>query len=235
MSASKGACNDYFHAARDRPPGDEIRQQLGLIVGSPVFRVSLRLTSFLKFVVEAVLSGDGDNIKAYTIAVEAFGRSPSFDPQADPIVRVEAGRLRHALARYYAGAGRDDPLTIDLPRGTYVPAFHRRDAERAGPAGASPRADGLAEIARRRRQLHRSLIAIRDLVEIHRRQVAALAAQIETAAAEAETLAYAATASFQAASAHIATASAAAAPKRDPHACGTPTNSACRHGPCRQL
>jgi len=194
MSAITGALHDCFDTAREPLPGDEIRRQLGRIAGSAVFRASLRLTSFLTFVVEAALSGGSDNIKAYTIAVEAFGRSPSFDPQADPIVRVEAGRLRRALARYYDGAGRNDPLTIDLPRGTYVPVFRRRGVEMATPSAAAHlRADRSGEIARRRGELHRSLTAIREIVEAHRRQIAALAAQIEIAAAEAETLARAAT------------------------------------------
>lgn len=107
------------------PSAAEIRQQLERIVGSGVFRASLRLRRFISFVVETALAGRNDRIKAYSIATEALGRDPAFDPQTDPIVRVEAGRLRQALGRYYAGAGRDDPLVIDLPRGTYVPAFRR--------------------------------------------------------------------------------------------------------------
>ena len=73
-------------------------------------------------------AGDGKKLKAYTIAVEALGRGTDFDPQTDPIVRVEAVRLRQALARYYSGTGRDDPLVIEVPRGSYVPAFRRRHA-----------------------------------------------------------------------------------------------------------
>src|SRR6202011_835820 len=56
-----------------------------------------------------------------------------FNPQIDPIVRVEATRLRRTLERYYAGAGANDPIVIELPRGTYVPTFSRRAAARAGP------------------------------------------------------------------------------------------------------
>jgi hypothetical protein len=120
------ARRDPLPAAHDTPEVDEIRQELGRMIGSGEFRDSLRLTSFITFVVEATLAGMGDRIKAYTIAVEAFGRGSNFDPQSDPIVRVEAGRLRQALAHYYAGAGRDDPLVIEVPRGTYVPVFRRR-------------------------------------------------------------------------------------------------------------
>ena len=114
--------------ASDGLPAEDIHNQLDRILGETHFRSSLRLTSFLKFVVETVLAGKPEHIKAYTIAVEALSRDQNFDPQHDPIVRVEAGRLRIALARYYAEPGRDDPLVIELPRGTYVPTFRRRAA-----------------------------------------------------------------------------------------------------------
>jgi hypothetical protein len=236
MRANTRACNEFFHAAQETLPRDDIRRELDRIAGSAIFRASLRLTSFLTFVVEAALAGHSDTIKAYTIAVEALGRSPSFDPQADPIVRVEAGRLRHALARYYAEAGRDDPLTIDVPRGTYVPAFHRRRTETTAPSAAPrPRMDHADEIARRRHNLRHSLTAIRDLVEVHRRQIAILTVQIETAAAEVETLACAAVADHQAKTADVANANAIAGLGRDLRACETPRNSASRHCPCRRL
>ena len=79
--------------------------------------------SFLRFVVETTLAGRGDRLKGYTIGVEALGRREDFDPQIDPIVRVEAGRLRAALARYYAGPGRNEPVVIELPRGAYRARF----------------------------------------------------------------------------------------------------------------
>ncbi len=119
-------------------PG-EVRQQLARIVDSTAFRASLRLTRFLSFVVEAAMTGKGQRIKAYTIAVEALGRCGNFDPQNNPIVRVEAVRLRKALARYYAGEGHDDPLLIALPRGSYVPCFRLRGTgERAAVAERDP-------------------------------------------------------------------------------------------------
>lgn len=104
----------------------EIRAALNRVLASPPFRSSPQLLAFLRFVVESVLKGDAEHIKSYTIAVEALGRGHDFDPQADPIVRVEAGRLRRTLQHYYAGPGMDDPVIIDLPRGAYIPAFRRR-------------------------------------------------------------------------------------------------------------
>jgi tetratricopeptide (TPR) repeat protein len=113
--------------ASGAPNEAEVRAALDRILASEGFRTSPQLGAFLRYVVEAALAGRAANIKGYTIGVEALGRDPSFDPQADPIVRVEATRLRRAMERYYAGAGAADPLLIDLPRGSYVPTFVRRD------------------------------------------------------------------------------------------------------------
>ena len=120
---------------RDLPSPDEIRRAVDRVVVSDVFNRSPQLAAFLRFVVEAVLHNRQDPIKAYTIGVEVLRRDVRFDPQLDPIVRVEATRLRRAIERYYAGPGIDDPLLIDLPRGSYVPTFRRREA---GVAAAQP-------------------------------------------------------------------------------------------------
>ncbi len=127
---SAGPACDNDRAEDESAPVDDVQRQLGRILGSERFRCSLRLTRFLSFVVETALAGKADTIKAYTIAVEALGRGQDFDPQHDPIVRVEAGRLRKALACYYAGAGQRDPLLIEIPRGSYVPLFRRTAAQR---------------------------------------------------------------------------------------------------------
>ena len=115
------------------PQTEDINRQLERICESVAFRGSLRLTRFLRFVVATALAGKSDTIKAYTIAVEALDRGAEFDPQSDPIVRVEAGRLRLALTRYYAGPGCNDPVVIELPRGAYVPTFNRRAVDAAPP------------------------------------------------------------------------------------------------------
>jgi len=106
---------------------DEIRAALQRMIGSDVFSRSPQLGAFLRFVVEAVLHDKAGRIKAYTIGVEVLRRDIKFDPQFDPIVRVEATRLRRAIERYYAGPGATDPIIIDLPRGSYVPTFRRRE------------------------------------------------------------------------------------------------------------
>jgi TolB-like protein len=131
-----------------RPSAQEIRAALERVVASDVMRSSPQLTAFLRFIVEAVLEGNSDRIKGYVIAVEVLKRGAGFNPQIDPIVRVEATRLRRTLERYYAGAGAADPIVIALPRGTYVPTFTRRAAaspgERPEPAGETlPRGNGM--------------------------------------------------------------------------------------------
>ena len=103
----------------------QARDALARVTGSAQLRPMSQLAAFLNFIVLRTLEGREKEIKGYTIAVEALGRPESFDPLIDPIVRVEAGRLRKALADYYAGPGRDDPVRIEVPRGSYVPRFVR--------------------------------------------------------------------------------------------------------------
>lgn len=125
---------DAAAAAEER--ARQIRAALERVLASPDFSASPRLAAFLRFVVEATLDGRAEEIKGYTIAVEALGRPASFDPQADPIVRVEATRLRRALERYYSTQGADDPVVIDIPKGGYVPQFQARAD--AAPDGGGP-------------------------------------------------------------------------------------------------
>lgn len=104
---------------------EEVRAELDRILASDIFRSAPQLTAFLSYVVEQALTGRAGELKGYTIAVEAFGRPAEFDPQSDPIVRVEAGRLRKALNLYFAAEGVRDPIRITIPVGAYVPSFTR--------------------------------------------------------------------------------------------------------------
>src|SRR4051794_37718 len=108
------------------PSPDEVRAQLERIIDSVEFAVSERARSFLRYVVGEALDGRGERIKAYSIAVEVLGRDEGFDANADPAVRLEAGRLRRALERYYLVAGQADPVLIEIPKGAYVPVFATR-------------------------------------------------------------------------------------------------------------
>jgi len=104
---------------------EAIRRQLGRILASPEFHATDRMRDFLRFVVEEKLAGRSHRLKGYTVAVEVFGRSEDFDATNDPIVRIQAGRLRRALERYYLVAGVEDRILIDIPKGGYVPRFTR--------------------------------------------------------------------------------------------------------------
>jgi hypothetical protein len=122
-----------FRRTQIAPPQPaDIRAALDRVCSGPPFDRAPKLTRFLRFVVCATLAGQAARLKGYTIGVEALGRREDFDPQVDPIVRVEAIRLRAALARYYAGPGAGDPLTLDLPRGGYVPQFGWRGRQGRG-------------------------------------------------------------------------------------------------------
>lgn len=105
------------------PRDEDIRVALARIVAHPLFAKSIKLQHFLTYVVEETLAGRAARLKAYNIATIALGRADSFDPSQDPIVRVEASRLRRALAAYYAGDGMNDPVKILMNAGSYQPCF----------------------------------------------------------------------------------------------------------------
>jgi len=101
----------------------------------------------LRYVVEQTLAGQGERLKGYTIAVEVFARPPDFDAQTDPLVRVEAGRLRRRLIEYYADEGRDDPVRLELPRGSYAVVASHKAAKPVEPDTAAAKTPPVAAIA----------------------------------------------------------------------------------------
>jgi adenylate cyclase len=119
---------------------ESVRAELRRVLAASEFDASERNRSFLAYVVEEALAGRADRIKAYTIATSVFGRNERFDPQVDSIVRIEAGRLRRSLERYYLTGGRTSGIRIDIPRGGYAPVFAPAEPAslRQSPAG-SPR------------------------------------------------------------------------------------------------
>ena len=117
-------------------PSDESRRQLQRILDSPEFHATGKQREFLKFVVSETLNGRSDTLKAYTVATGVFGRADDFDQATDPIVSIQANQLRRALERYYLVAGQNDPVVIDIPKGSYVPTFQRQggfDSETSQP------------------------------------------------------------------------------------------------------
>jgi adenylate cyclase len=122
-----------------------VREALGRILASPGFDASARDRRFLEYIVEETLAGRADRLKGLTIAIDVFGRDATIDPQHDPVVRIEAAKLRRSLERYYLTAGREDPIRIDIPKGAYVPTFEEREhppLDSPAPAG-EPAAAGV--------------------------------------------------------------------------------------------
>ncbi|MGI9336523.1 MAG: AAA family ATPase [Gammaproteobacteria bacterium] len=103
-----------------------VRAQLERVLASPGFARSPRMAALLRYVVERTLKGEAAYLKEYSIALDVFEREVDFDPQTNPVVRVQASKLRRLLSLYFLEEGRNDPLEIELPRGAYVPAWHVR-------------------------------------------------------------------------------------------------------------
>jgi adenylate cyclase len=106
-------------------PSSIVNAQMERILKSPEFKATDVQKSFLTFVVETVLAGRSHEIKGYTVATRCFGRGEDFNQATDPIVSIQANKLRRALERYYLVAGQNDPIRIDIPKGTYVPLFQK--------------------------------------------------------------------------------------------------------------
>src|SRR5580698_10432405 len=105
------------------PTTAAVRAQLASILESTAFRDSERHRKLLTFLVESTLRGEADGLKEFVIAAEVWGRDTSFDPRIHSTVRVEIGRLRARLDRYYAAAGAEDPIRLRIPTGGYVVVF----------------------------------------------------------------------------------------------------------------
>lgn len=117
------------------PAAYEVRRALTELLGWQPLARSPQLAGFLEYVVEKALTGEESAVKAYSIAVDVFGRPHSFDPQSDPIVRVQARRLRTLLDQYYAEGGGTGGVRIVLPVGRYVPIFELGPPDSATPGG----------------------------------------------------------------------------------------------------
>lgn len=116
----------WLSASALQNDADAVRRALEKITSSAVFTDSQRMARFLRFVVEESLQGNGCRLKEIVIGGEVFDRGADYDPRLDPIVRVEARRLRTKLLAYYEGEGKDDELIVELPKGTYQPSIRAR-------------------------------------------------------------------------------------------------------------
>src|SRR5260370_5085077 len=106
-----------------KPPASEVRLELERILKSQTFSTSRRQCEFIRLAVNKTIEGEEGSLKESLIGIEVYGRKPDYDPRIDPIVRVEATRLRHPIQKYHSSEGHSDPVVIDLPKPGYVPEF----------------------------------------------------------------------------------------------------------------
>lgn len=127
-------------SSADAPSSESetIRSQLGKLLKSRHFSAAPRMQRFLSYVVEQTLHCDGGSLKEWVLGAAVFDKGESFDPRTDPIVRIEAGRLRERLKRYYRTEGRNDPVVIEIRKGAYIPCFRKRQSAAATPQRNQP-------------------------------------------------------------------------------------------------
>src|ERR1700735_5050875 len=113
---------------------DQFFQQVDRLINSHSLRSSESLCKLLRYLAQRTLDHRGVPVKEYQIATEVLGRPAGFDPQSDSTVRVQAGRLRVKLAEYYAHEGPDDPIVVEVPKGSYTLTFHLRPSKSGVPA-----------------------------------------------------------------------------------------------------
>ncbi|KXG87562.1 tetratricopeptide repeat protein [Agrobacterium bohemicum] len=104
----------------------DARAEAERLLSDPRFHASERHRAFLKYICDALFEGRSQAVKAYSIAIDVFNRPTTFDPSSDPIVRIEATRLREALAKYYEQICDEDGVRLDIARGRYIPVFTSR-------------------------------------------------------------------------------------------------------------
>lgn len=131
---------------------DAVLAHLESMLENRRFASAERNKRFLRYVVERTLDGKADEIKETVIATEVYGRTASYDPKKDSIVRVEATRLRQKLRSYYEEEGREAPVRIHIPGGTYVPRFEKAAMMEAQPPAAADQAPVEKPIQNARRE-----------------------------------------------------------------------------------
>ena len=113
--------------SQSAPDAAAIRLQLERLLIHPLFANSKRYPALLGYVVEQTLLGNASELKERSIGIEVFGRSPSYDANADPVVRITAGEVRKRLSQYYYDSSHAGELVIELPIGSYVPLVRSQE------------------------------------------------------------------------------------------------------------
>lgn len=107
--------------------GEELaREQVARILQSETFRTSEVLRRLLKFLADKSFAGEADQLKEYTIGIDALGRPAGYDPRVDSGVRIQVGRLRQKLTDFYINEGKDDPVVVEVPKGRFRLSFEHR-------------------------------------------------------------------------------------------------------------
>lgn len=140
MNTASGTSSD----SQDEPAvsPEEVRAALEVVVNSETLARADRARSLLAYLVKTEQSGEAGRLKGFTIAQDVFGKDDDFDPAMDAVVRVQAGRLREHLTSFYAGEGKDEPVRITVPKGTYVPSYVRHKNAAAADNGPPARPNG---------------------------------------------------------------------------------------------
>ena len=114
------------------------------VIQSETFRNSEALRQLLSYLGDKTIAGEADDLKEFTIGVEALGRPSGYDPQNDPSVRVQVGRLRRKLIAYYEGEGAGDPICVHVPKGHFTLEFIHSEAARSARSPQPPVRTGWA-------------------------------------------------------------------------------------------
>ncbi len=106
---------------------DEVREQVDRILASDTFHAAEALRRLLRFLAAKTFSGEAEDLKEYSIGLDALGKPPTYDPNKDGVVRLQASRLRQKLGEYYRAEGRHDPIVVSLPRGRFKITWYTRN------------------------------------------------------------------------------------------------------------
>jgi hypothetical protein len=120
------------------PGAAAVREQLDRLLAHPLFANSKRYPALLAYTVEQTLLGNASELKERCIGIEVFGRAPTYDANADPVVRITAGEVRKRLIQYYYDSSHAGELVIELPLGSYVPILHAAEEPESDPLPEQP-------------------------------------------------------------------------------------------------
>src|SRR5436305_424970 len=105
---------------------DVASAQVDRVLNSAALRNAEVLRRLLKYLAEKSLAGQADQLKEYSVGIDALGKPESYDPRQDSVVRIQIGRLRHKLSDYYLTEGKDDPIVLELPKGHFKLTWQAR-------------------------------------------------------------------------------------------------------------